>query len=149
MPSHGSVVTYKVSEEGERNSGDSSKRKLNLTNIYLNHVYGNSTDQIAFSVCAILDLVFRKQRELVPSISKIIIECENATSYANNLFPVLAPFICLKYNIQIHRLMHSETEDAKGPAGVHVACAMRYVDCSIETKRIDVVTPTDLVSVLN
>lgn len=45
--------------------------------------------------------------------------------------------------------MHRETEDGKGPADVHFACAMRYVDAHIEQEGKDVITPRDLVAAIN
>lgn len=115
---HGGVVTYRTERDRTRRS---ESRYVHLRNIYLDHVCGNSTDQNAYAVCTVLELICRKVREEVPSIREIIITCDNASTYVNNMMPVFAPFICLHYVIRLRRLVHSETEDGKGPADVHFA----------------------------
>lgn len=49
---HGSVVTYRA------NAPDGADaNKVYLKNLYLDHVCGNSTEQTAYAVCSILELV--------------------------------------------------------------------------------------------
>lgn len=87
---HGGVVTYRTDRDKTQNS---EGNEVHLRNIYLDHVCGNSTDQNAYSVCTILELICRKVREEVPTIKEVIIACDNASTYANNMMPVFAPFI--------------------------------------------------------
>lgn len=79
----------------------------------------------------------------------VIIECDTAAQYGNNLFPVIAPFIFTRYGIFLKELLHSETEDGKGPADAHFGTAMRHVDTYIERNKFNVVMPLELVSAIN
>lgn len=57
----------------------------------------------------------------------VIIECDNAITDANNMFPVFSPLICRRYGKELKSILHSKTEDGKGPADVPFATAMRHV----------------------
>lgn len=46
-------------------------------------------------------------------------------------------------------IVHNETQDGKRPADLHFAVVTRYVDRYIESLRLDVVTPLDLVNAIN
>lgn len=46
-------------------------------------------------------------------------------------------------------ILHSKTEDGKGPADVHFATAMKHVDTYIERNKYNVVTPFELVCAIN
>lgn len=62
--------------------------------------------------------------------------------------PVIVPFICQRYDIKVHSIVQSETQDGKGVADIHFATAMRHVIRYIEERRADIITPEDLVTAL-
>lgn len=86
---HGSVITYRNDVPEGRD-----EQKVYLKNLYIDHVCGNSTEQTAYSVCCILELVCKRVSILLTQLKYFIIEYDNAEQYANNLFPVLDPMIC-------------------------------------------------------
>lgn len=55
-----------------------------------------------------------------------------------------APLYFLKYRVKIERYIHSETQERKGLADIHIATALRYVERLIESMPRDVVTPRNL-----
>lgn len=103
---HGTVVIYQVTKVLEEKPLDAENKSFR--NMYIDDIYRNNTDQNAYSVASILELVCYKVSKEVPSIKKqFIIESDNAGKYSNSLLPVIAPFIFEEYalipNIFLHR----------------------------------------------
>lgn len=48
--------------ERDSDGTESSDKKVHLRNLYLDHVCGNSTDQNAYAVCVIMELICLKVR---------------------------------------------------------------------------------------
>lgn len=65
---HGLVLTYKK-RENERNIND-DEEKVQLTNLYFDHICRNDSSQTAYAVCSIMDLVYRQIRREVPALKK-------------------------------------------------------------------------------
>lgn len=53
------------------------------------------------------------------------------------------------YDIQLKRLLHSETEDKIGPIDVHIATEMRYGESGIENEKFNVVTLIEMSMAMN
>lgn len=96
-------------------------------NVYLDHVCRNSTDQTAYTVSSIVEMVMKKINAMHPAINKVLFQSDNAGQYSNSLIPVIVPFICKAYGVQLVSMVHSETQDGKGAAEIHFATAMRHI----------------------
>lgn len=83
------------------------------------------------------------------TMKNVSIITDNAGNYNSNLIPVVAIFNFRKYGIHLSNLVHSETQEGKGPADLHFATATRFADRYIETNALNVVTPDYLVHALN
>lgn len=160
---HGTVVTYvpKPTEteltrsEGHgqtpRSDGQGGKRPkdIQIKHLYYDHICRNTSKQDAYAVLALIELVCRRIKKDKPTIETVVFRSDNAGNYRNKLVPVAAPFIFGKYGIVLHSIVHNEPCNGKGPAYIHFAIAMKFIDAYISTLEMDVVTAADLVLGLN
>lgn len=144
---HSSVVTYKVRQNNDDDVPEGDKVKVK--NVYLNHIPNNDSNQTAFAVCSILELVCRQVRLLIPSLQRVILQVDCSENYSNRIFPVAAPFICMKHGFRLDKVLYNETQEEKGPTDVHFSVATKHVDKYIEENQLDIVTPADLVRAIN
>ena len=145
MSWHGTVVSYKPRNVEISTVGVNGAMK----NLYIDHICRNDSNQTAYAVASIMELLCRVLQSQIPSMITVVLRSDNAANYNNKLVPVIAPFIFKRYGIQLKSIVHSETKDGKGPADIHFATAAKFVDRYIESKTLDVVTPADLVASIN
>lgn len=149
---HETVVTFRPRETNDANatkrSGGSYKTRL-TRNLCFDHVCRNERNQTAFSIASIMELFCLIVITELPTLKKAVLQSDNAANYSTNLVPVVAPLIFREYGIELCRILHSETQDEKGPADVHFATATRFVDRYNDSQSLDFMTPADLVCALN
>lgn len=115
---------------------------------FIDHVVQNSNLQNVAMTLNILDAVCYRVKLQLPSCKFISLVTDNANSYQNNTFPLLAYFICKEHGLSLRVVLHPDSQDGKCLVDAHFAVSSRVVDRYITSTQLQVETPDDLVTAL-
>ena len=121
LPWHGVAIIYYI---WDNETSQAIKQVL-----YIDQIVDKCSKQDCLSVVALFETTIAAIMTNVPAIKEAIVCSDNAGCYTSKLLVLLVCILNAKYRSSffISRMLHSETQDGKGPVDRHFAVEMRHI----------------------
>ena len=121
LPWHGVAIIYYI---WDNETSQAIKQVL-----YIDQIVDKCSKQDCLSVVALFETTIAAIMTNVPAIKEAIVCSDNAGCYTSKLLVLLVCILNAKYRslFFISRMLHSETQDGKGPVDRHFAVEMRHI----------------------
>ncbi|KAJ8566316.1 hypothetical protein ON010_g6810 [Phytophthora cinnamomi] len=99
------------------------------------------------AVAAFVEAAILAVKRDLPTVTNIIVQLDNASSYQNAFVALVLPIIAIVHCINISGFVHTETQDGKSMLDAHFAQGMRKATAHVQQGN-DCYTPRQLVAAL-
>jgi hypothetical protein len=127
---HGCLLSYfrpKTVADLDANGEACVKTVAERVNVYVDQILDGDNKQDTFAVASMVEAVLQHVHGLLPNISSIILQSDNAKCYNSNPLRVLVALINSRSPLKVERHVFTETQDGKGLIDAHFARAMAHV----------------------